>query len=432
MKIVNVIQRYPPAIGGSETWCREVSQYLAAQGHQVRVLTIDVNREEEYWKHPLEQGSRLAAFGRLDFDKQVTVRRYRNSLPVYSVYHEVLRKVLDEQLDFYFYGPHSLEMYGQLWYELQAADAVLLHTIPQPHNHVAFVIARLLGKKTIIVPYFHPGHPTYERPSNYWLIGACDAVIALTEYEKEYLTSQGVAPEKIHVVGSGIHLDEYRVQDLEAFQRQLAREYGVTPGDMVITFIGRKIPEKGVQYLIDAVREILAEGPILSEAEGTMKLFLVGPAFEWFESFYAELSAEERRHIIDLGIVSHQDKVNLLHSSHLLALPSKHESFGIVFLEALSCGIPVMGTQEGCVPSVIGDGGLVCEYGNVVDIADRLRSALRDPQALTELAAKGHKRLLDNFTWDIVGRKTEAVILETCGGPGSTARCSRALTGERE
>lgn len=410
MKIVNVIQRYPPAIGGSETWCREVCQYLAAQGHQVRVLTIDVNQEEEYWKDPLEQGSRTVAFGRLDFDNRVSVRRYRNSLPVYAVYHEMLRKVLDEQLDFYFYGPHSIEMYGHLWHELQTADAVLLHTIPQPHNYVAFFIARLLDKKTIVLPYFHPRHPAYERPSNYWLIGACDAVIALTEFEKAYLADKGVSREKIHVVGSGIHLDDYRPQNLEAYRQRLQDTYGVSSDDTVITFIGRKIPEKGVEDLIEAVRALLSERAV--------KLFLVGPAFRWFRSFYAALSSEERRHIIDLGTVSHEEKVNLLHSSHLLALPSKHESFGIVFLEAWSCGIPVLGTNEGCVPSVIGDGGFVCEHGDAEDIADKIRAAIRDPQALRTIAERGHERLLANFTWDIVGRKTEEVIRQTCGGAG--------------
>ena len=406
MRIVNVIQRYPPAIGGSETWCREVCQYLAAQGHQVRVLTIDVNREEEYWKHPLERESRTAAFGRLDYDNRVTVRRYKNSLPIHSLYHEILSKVLDEQLDFYFYGPHSIEMYGHLWHELKAADAVLLHTIPHPHNHVAFFIARLLQKPTIILPYFHPGHALYERPSNYWLIGACDAVIALTAFEKEHLVQHGIAGDKVHVVGSGIHLDQYRPKDLEAFQRRLKEKYGVKSGDPVITFIGRKTQEKGVEHLVQAVRQLLLERPV--------KLFLVGPAFQWFESFYASLSAEERRHIIDLGWISHEDKVNLLHSSHLLVLPSKHESFGIVFLEAWSCGIPVLGTAEGCVPSVIGAGGFTCEYGNVEDIRLKIRAAISDPQALDEVAARGHARLLANFTWDIVGRKTEDVIWQAC------------------
>ena len=50
MKIVNIIQRYPPAVGGSETWCQEVCRYLAKRAMQLTVLTLDVNKEEEFWR----------------------------------------------------------------------------------------------------------------------------------------------------------------------------------------------------------------------------------------------------------------------------------------------------------------------------------------------------------------------------------------------
>src|SRR6185295_11040201 len=106
------------------------------------------------------------------------VRRYRRSLPVYSFYHSAL-KALDRCLGVYFYGPHSIEMYGHLLREARAADVVYLHTLPYPHTFVGYLAARLCGKPVVITPHFHPGHAFYERWSSYWLLRRCDAVIVI-------------------------------------------------------------------------------------------------------------------------------------------------------------------------------------------------------------------------------------------------------------
>ena len=52
MKIVHIIQRYPPSIGGSENWCQGLCKYLTGYGHGVSVLTLNVYKEEEFWRDP--------------------------------------------------------------------------------------------------------------------------------------------------------------------------------------------------------------------------------------------------------------------------------------------------------------------------------------------------------------------------------------------
>src|SRR5262245_33878301 len=133
VKILHLIQRYPPAVGGSETWCREVSRYLCAIGDEVKVLTLDILEEEEYWKDPDRDRWRVQ-LGRVDWDDGVLVRRYRRSLPIHLLHHLVFRLILDTLLRIYFYGPHSIEMYGRLFAEAKAADVVHLHTMPHPTN----------------------------------------------------------------------------------------------------------------------------------------------------------------------------------------------------------------------------------------------------------------------------------------------------------
>lgn len=406
MRIVNIIQRYPPAVGGSEIWCQETSRYLAKKGHKVKVLSLNINKEEEYWRDPLDE-DRTVAFGCVYFDEGVIVRRYKRSLSI-NLFHCLSNKLpLDKLLNVNYSGPHSTEMYGKMWKEIKRADIVFLHTIPYPHNYIAFFIAKLLRKKTVIVPHFHPEHPHYERSTNYWLLRNCDGVITVTDYEKKYLEAKGISGKKLYVTGNSIYPAHYKPEALESFRKNMEQKYGLGSNDRVITFIGRKIPDKGVEHLIMATKALLAEM--------SLKLFLVGPSNEWFNKLYNELSDKEKIHIIDVGMLSHQDKVNLLHMSDLMVLPSKYEAFGIVFLESWICGVPVLGTTEGAMPDVIGDEGYLCRFGDTEDLKSTIRQALNDINGSKEKGIKGKSKVLNNYTWDIIGQKTEKAISTVFG-----------------
>ncbi len=397
MKVLHLIQRYPPAVGGSETWCREVSRYLSAMGDEVKVLTLDILEEEEYWKNPAYDRWRVQ-LGRIDWDDRVFVRRYRRTLPVHLLHHLVFRLLLDKLLRTYFYGPHSIEMYGRLFGEAKAADVVHLHTMPYPHNFIGYLAAQLQKKRVVITPHFHPDHPHYERWSNYWLLRRCDAVIAVSDYERDYLVKKGVNPTKIIVTGNGVHIQDYVAHGLEQFEAELRCRHHLSSTTKIILFVGRKLEYKGIATLVAAVQG-------LSAAED-VALLLAGPSSSWFEEFYAALSATARERIIDVGTVSDQEKINLLHLAEVLVLPSRFEAFGIVFLEAWACGTPVIGAATGAIPSVIGEGGLTFPYGDATQLAGTLRTVLHDENLAHTMASRGQRRLLSKFTWDHIGRLT--------------------------
>jgi glycogen synthase len=402
VKILNIIQRYPPAVGGSETWCQEVCRWLAQKGHQMTVLTLDVNKEEELWRDPHDQ-DRTLVMGKLMIDQGVRVRRYQRSLPIPTVHHGIFRRLLDYFFNIHFYGPHSWEMYAKMWREVKQTDIVFLHTLPYPHNYVGYFFARIFGKKVAIVPHFHPDHPHYELPSNYWLLRRSDRVIAVTEFEKEYFAARGVERDKISVTGNAIHPEEYQPDRLDEFRRHLFEKYDLRPDDLILTFVGRKIADKGIGYLIEAVRRLGTELPV--------KLFIVGPNFEWFNDLYAKLSPVDKRFIIDLGVLPPQQKANLLHLTDLFVLPSKFEAFGIVFLEAWICGAPVLGSNRGAMPEVIGNDGIVAEYGDVNDLAAKIGWALVDKHKLKSMGASGKEKVLRQYTWVAIGAKSEEAVV---------------------
>jgi glycosyltransferase involved in cell wall biosynthesis len=415
VKVLHLIQRYPPAVGGSETWCREVSRYLSSGGDEVKVLTLDILEEEEYWRDPpLQQWT--VRLGRLDWDDRVLVRRYRRSLPVHLFYHLFFKLILDRALGIYFYGPHSVEMYGRLFAEAQTADVVHLHTIPYPHNFIGYLAARWRKRRVVITPHFHPDHPHYERWANYWLLKRCDAVIAVSDYERDYLVNRGIAPEKIVVTGNGVHVEDYQPEGLAQFKTELYRRHRLSEATKVILFLGRKQEYKGIVTLVEACTRLAVEDDAV--------LFLVGPTSSWFEEFYGQCSEKDRERIIDLGAVSEQSKVNLLHLANVLVLPSRFEAFGIVFLEAWACGTPVIGAASGAIPCVVGDGGMTFAYGDAEELTEKLRITLNDRQRSRDMALRGRQRLLEKFTWEKIGSATRQAYLPARGSGLRILICS--------
>jgi glycosyltransferase involved in cell wall biosynthesis len=82
-------------------------------------------------------------------------------------------------------------------------------------------------------------------------------------------------------------------------------------------------------------------------------------------------------------------------------MPSRYDSFGIVYLEAWKCGKPVIGARVGAIPEVIDDGkdGLLVEFGNVDQLISTIRHLLRDADLRREMGEAGRKKVEEKFNW---------------------------------
>jgi glycosyltransferase involved in cell wall biosynthesis len=406
MKVLHIIQRYPPAIGGSESWCSNLCHFLADKGIIVRVATINLYNIEEFFKELPYDKEGYFKFGRYDFDNRIFIRRYKLwsfayvnlSVKIANLLLYKLKLYKTEMGSIFKHSPHSFEMYFKISKEIKNADIVHLHTLPYFHNIIGFLIAKIYGKKIVITPHFHPGHAHYERKIFYKIMDKCDAVITVSKYEKDYLIGKGIPSHKIYITGNSINKESHiSKEESDVFAAGLFKKYSLNEKSKKIIFIGRKEIHKGIGTLIEAAKELA------NEIDAEICLFLIGQTVTEFTKRYPDLANMGRLKVIDFGTVSESEKENLLKLSDVLVLPSEFEAFGIVFLEAWKYKKPVIGSDRGVIPTLIKDAGLCTKYGDVSDLKEKIKTILFDTKLAIKLGERGREKLEKEISLENIG-----------------------------
>jgi D-inositol-3-phosphate glycosyltransferase len=177
------------------------------------------------------------------------------------------------------------------------------------------------------------------------VISSCNRIIASTTKETEYLKKHyGASPDKITVIPCGVNLDLFQPIDKETARRELGLDH-----EKVILFVGRMDPLKGLEQLLTALTYMDGEKPPL--------LMIVGGdahsqgQVQSLQRMAKELNIEDR--VTFVGSVA-QSKLPLFYSaSDVCAIPSYYESFGMVALESLACGTPIVAHNVGGMKNII-------------------------------------------------------------------------------
>lgn len=185
-------------------------------------------------------------------------------------------------------------------------------------------------------------------------------------------------------------------------QPELRSPLGLAPEDFVIGFVGRFVPEKGLMTLLEAVAGL---------GDRPWKLLLLGRG-ELKETLLATAEAQgigDRLRLVES--VPHAEVARYISLMDTLVLPSEttyrfktltsvgwQEQFGHVLIEAMACRVPVIGSDSGEIPNVIGEAGLVFPEGTVAELRDRLAQLLDRPDLAQDLAQKGYQRAIAHYT----------------------------------
>ena len=206
--------------------------------------------------------------------------------------------------------------------------------------------------------------------------------------------------EKIVIIPNGINTDHFKPKKAKESIRKIL---GIEDGTKVVTFVGRLVRYKGVEYLIKAVPSILnkiKDCQILVVGDGPLRSALEDQA--------KKLGISKRLKF--LGTVSNSLLVQIYSISDLLVLPStsSSEGFGLVLAEAMSCEVPVIASNVGGIPNVVKSHktGLIIKPRNTLEIVNATLHLLENEKLRKRMGKMARKHVIQNFSIDQVARKT--------------------------
>ncbi len=193
----------------------------------------------------------------------------------------------------------------------------------------------------------------------------------------------------------GVDLDLFR-PDAAARRRVRASLGWTDDGPPVIGFIGRFVPEKGLRFLMRVLEGVKAPWRLL---------FLGGGAMEPELRRWAALREDRVR----IASVAHDRVPDYVNALDVVCAPSEtarhwREQFGRMLIEAFACGVPVIGSDSGEIPYVIGDAGVVAREGDLQAWIEPLERLLEDADARRELGQKGLERAKNVYAWPTVAQ----------------------------
>jgi len=365
MELVHTVIRYPPAIGGVERYVQQMCEGLVNRGHTIRVYTSDLDQHTEK--------TYLKEFSLQSMKNGVQINRlHALFLPFikgYPVLPSLPAKLLTESVDL-FHG-HCF-YYSTADITAFASRAKKRPFIYNPYFYISETKKWRLYRETI-------GH----------LSMSADVVICISEYEKQLIERSGFSVKRFEIVSPGINLDEYYKKKPPLFEK-----YGVDLSqNRILLFVGRIAPEKGVDVLIKAFSMALMKEPDLI-------LAIVGPdggERQAMLKLIDQFNCMDK--IVFTGVLGRKELIAAYQEATLFVFPSRYEAFGIVLIEAMAAGLPIVASNAAALPFVVPDQscGLLSSPGDSRSLARNIVEVIRDHDLQTFLSANASEHVSCNY-----------------------------------
>jgi N-acetyl-alpha-D-glucosaminyl L-malate synthase BshA len=331
-----------PTFGGSGVVATELGIALADHGHEIHFIT---------YKQPV----RLQLLHSHVHYHEVTV-------PSYPLFH---------------YQPYELALSSKLVNMAKLHEIELVHVhYAIPHAYAGYMAKQMLAEEGIFIPMVTTLHGTditlvgnhpFYKPAVTFSINNSDAVTSVSQSLKDDTLRLFDINKEIHVVPNFIDTKKYDNPYSDCERELIANE-----DEKIITHISNIRKVKRVDNVIEIFDRIQQKMPA--------KLVIVGegPEKKSLEKLCQKKGITEK--VLFVGNSHEVDKI--LCFSDLFILPSEHESFGLVALEAMACGVPVISSNAGGLPEVNiqGQSGYLSEVGDIEEMAMNALKILQDPE----------------------------------------------------
>lgn len=408
MKILQVHHRYWPYPGGSERYIQEIAERFVNDGHDAAVITTDAWDIEHFFFRGKKIIEKCDETHNGVSIKRIPVRKFplqRYAFTLASLLPSLALKSM------FAYPSPFVPSLGRELNNIGHVDVV--HTAAFPYTSLVYRSYAFAKKRNIpflITPFIHFGEPhdvaaLIAKLSGHHLriFQESDLIIVQTTLEKEVLCRLPLRRDKIVVVGVGVNPGELTEGNGPRFRAK----HGIAADDIVILHVAEKSFIKGSIHLVEAVRRLLSRN-------SRIKIVLGGSSMKDFQQYVDDPRIAVRDICVFPGYVPEKEKKDMFAACDIFAMPSKTDTFGIVYLEAWLSRKPVIGAMAGGVPEVITDGvdGFLVPFGNVPMLEEYLWKLINSRDLRDRMGANGYMKASTLHTWENKYAVFRDIVLE--------------------
>lgn len=381
--------------GGMSVYIRELARELGERGHRVDIFTRTADGAQPGQRIALSENVRVI---HLDLGASTDAPKTELYPYLFAFFRALEEFRQREGIDYGVIHSHYW-LSGQVGIQARQAwsapHVTTFHTLGAVKN---LLCANACESETRIAAEFR-------------LVESCDRILVTSSREMQNLLCHyRASAEKLAVVPCGVNLGLFRPVAKPAARRCI----GVAPQDRLVLYVGRFAPEKGLDRLLTAVA-CMKHYPHL-------RVMIVGgdgeddPAHQRMRQLCRDTGIEER--VTFAGRVDQIVLPQYYSAADLLVLPSVYESFGMVALEALACGTPVVATRVGATDDLIHQkaNGRLAKSGSARSLADSIAEVLSQNGERPEVV----RRSVWRYDWSRVAEEVLAVYRDSRMAAGPT------------
>ena len=380
MRLLFTKRGYSP-IGGSESLAYQFATRLAARGHDVRVVCAWPAEKEEAAYRGASFGPIVHDDHRVFVDQGVEVVQVKPRGGIIGMAADATTLV-------------DL-MRGDLL-ERYAEDRDVIHNVGREYLDSSVDVAEELGIPLALTPLAHPGQfHGGDSVADFARYRRASVITTMTDWERDWYAAHGI--DNAHVVTTGMGPNATASGDAAGFRTR----HRIPAHAPVVLYIGRKERYKGYIQLLDATEAVWRTHP------DTRFVFIGLPGF--YSTFFDDFQRYADDRVIHLENASAFDKDAALDACSVFAMPSRHETFGLGYLEAWLHGKPVIGGDIPALRDVIDDGGDgIIVRQRAAEVARAILRLLDDPAAAGAMGERGRAKVAARWSWGAVMDRVEA------------------------
>jgi glycogen synthase len=384
MRIMMLSWEYPPRIvGGISPHVHELSMQLQAKGVEVHVVTKATPQAPDEETEPSGvQVHRVHLEG--------TPNDFLHEIQLLNLATEKrVRRLLEDWRP----GGQPTLFHAHDWLSLDSAREL-------KYDYKLPIVATIHATETGRHGGIFTDTSRYIHEQEYWLTYEAWRVIVCSEFMRGEVGRIFNTPsDKVDVIFNGVDAHKFEFDWTEK-DRAVHRAKLAAPEEKIVMFVGRFVREKGIQILLNAASVILAQEP------DTKFLIVGGGHREKLERFVQWAGLGDK--VLFTGFMANRSLHMLYRCADVAVFPSLYEPFGIVALEAMAAGAPVVTSNAGGFQEVVlhDETGTTSFANNPESLAWAILHVLRDPERAEKLKAAARKRLDVDFDWSHLADQT--------------------------